>query len=797
MNQRINTSHIARYRLRFPFYALFIAACCVFAQLNTSVLAQENGRLVLSPDSFRNRDNARKFINDWKYHNGDNIAWADPAFDDSNWESANTRLIPGSLPKSGWNGIGWFRLRLEVDRALWNRQLTLIHAQAGAAEIYLDGERIYTFGKVGTSRTTEQIDFGLDGRPKIRAISFSNQTDHLIAVRYSNFFAATHRWADLPVVGFGMFPMMGFGGGFVGEDLQDGNAHNALRIRKYTGYQFFFVAAPLTFTLLHLLLFCFYPQLRENLYYAVFTASYTTLTFVVFESSFTTSPVRALLCFWLFKISVLLVSVSGPRFLYALFYPKLPKPFRFLITGGVVLGLLAWFIPQPYIYLFSLIALVEMLRVICAAILQKKDGAWIIGIGGVILVLTSAYQMLQDIFPSLFIEIELIYSYGVLGSLISMSVYLARSFGKTNTDLEQRSNELSQLNEELEDRVEQRTAELRRRNEFIRRTFGRYLTDEVVENLLESPEGLRFGGGKRKVTILMSDLRGFSSVAEGLSPEEVVSLLNTYLSAMTDVILKYEGTIDEFIGDAILVIFGAPMFKADDTERAVACAVEMQLAMDDVNEQNQLAGLPAVEMGIGINTGEVVVGNIGSQKRAKYGVVGSHVNLTARIESYSVGGQILISQETLNEIRPLVKITNQMEVEPKGVKEPITIYEVGGMGGEHNLFLPEQQEDLSPLTAEIEIRYTVLEEKFAGRTVLEGHLVKLSTREAEVFSEHPVPPLSNLKIQVIDTEGRVVPGDLYGKVVGQPEDDHTRFYLRFTSMPSEIATFVRGLLASK
>ena len=148
---------------------------------------------------------------------------------------------------------------------MWDRPLTLIHAQVGAAKIYLDGERIYTFGKVGTSRTTEQIDFGLDGRPKIRAISFSNQTDHLIAVRYSNFSAATHRWADLPVVGFGMFPMMGFGGEIVGEDLQDGNAH---KIRKYTGYHFFFVAAPVAILLLspaqrEPLLRCLYCQLYD------------------------------------------------------------------------------------------------------------------------------------------------------------------------------------------------------------------------------------------------------------------------------------------------------------------------------------------------------------------------------------------------------------------------------------------------------------------------------------------------------------------------------------------------------
>ena len=180
--------------------------------------------------------------------------------------------------------------------------------------------------------------------------------------------------------------------------------------------------------------------------------------------------------------------------------------------------------------------------------------------------------------------------------------------------------------------------ELQKRNQVIREIFGRYLTDEVVANLLESTEGLKLGGEKRKVTILMSDLRGFTSIAEKVQPEQVVSLLNTYLEAMTNVIRKYEGTIDEFIGDGILVIFGALIGHADDAQRAVACAVEIQLVMEAINEHNRASGLPQIEMGIGLNTGEVVVGNIVSLERAKYGMVGSHVNLTARIESYTVGG---------------------------------------------------------------------------------------------------------------------------------------------------------------
>ncbi|HNL74227.1 MAG TPA: adenylate/guanylate cyclase domain-containing protein, partial [Leptospiraceae bacterium] len=196
---------------------------------------------------------------------------------------------------------------------------------------------------------------------------------------------------------------------------------------------------------------------------------------------------------------------------------------------------------------------------------------------------------------------------------------------------------------------------LNARNEFIKNTFGRYLSDDVVASILESPKGTSLGGEKREVTIMMTDLRGFTSISERLPAEKCVLMINNYLDVMTDVILKYQGTIDEFIGDAILVIFGAPIQREDDAARAVACAIEMQLAMKEVNEKNRRDGLPEVVMGIGLNTGEIVVGNIGSHKRTKYGVVGSNVNLTSRIESYTVGGQTLVSQRTLEACGPIVR----------------------------------------------------------------------------------------------------------------------------------------------
>ncbi len=264
----------------------------------------------------------------------------------------------------------------------------------------------------------------------------------------------------------------------------------------------------------------------------------------------------------------------------------------------------------------------------------------------------------------------------------------------------------------------------------------------------------------------MSDLRGFTSLTERLVPEQVLTIVNRYLGAMVDVILRYHGTINEFIGDAILVIFGAPISREDDAQRAVACAVAMQQAMASVNVQNRRAGLPEVEMGIGVHTGDVVVGNIGSHKRTKYGVVGSHVNLTSRIESYTVGGQILISESTRRAAGPILTIKRQIEVEAKGVGKPITLSEVRGIGGAYNLFLPEREEKFFPLRREIPVRYTLVEGKHLGRTVFEGRFVTLSVRGGEIHSDHSVPPLSNIKIRLINLKGEELPGDFYGKVVG-------------------------------
>ena len=191
---------------------------------------------------------------------------------------------------------------------------------------------------------------------------------------------------------------------------------------------------------------------------------------------------------------------------------------------------------------------------------------------------------------------------------------------------------------------------------------------------------------------------------------------------MVPIINQYQGTVDEIIGDAIFVLFGVPLWLENNAKQAVACAVAMQLAVDAVNEQNRQEDLPEVEMGIGIHTGPVVVGNVGSPQRMKYGVVGSHVNLTSRIQSYTIGGQILISDTARREVGPSLKIGKQMQVKAKGIEYPVTLYEVLGIARPYHLFLPETTDALVPLTEEVPLTYEIVEANYLTWRKLPRHI---------------------------------------------------------------------------
>jgi adenylate cyclase len=319
----------------------------------------------------------------------------------------------------------------------------------------------------------------------------------------------------------------------------------------------------------------------------------------------------------------------------------------------------------------------------------------------------------------------------------------------------------------------------------LRHIFGRYLTDEVVSTLLETPEGLNFQCRRQVVAMLMSDLRGFSTLSEQLSPERVVELLDIYFEEMTEIVTAYRGTINDFIGDGILVFFGAPTASEDDSDRAVACALAMEAAMPKINQTLQQQDLPEIQMGIGINTGEVVVGNIGSAKRAKWSVIGTHINLAARIEACTVGDQILISDSTKTSVLGQLDIDRDFKIEMKGFEQPILIHDVRGIRGKYNLQLPRDEDRLTPLTEPVEIQYRELSGKSIGERSHLGRILQLSDRGAEIQGNSIEEPLTNLKIHLTNPQGSNR-GDIYAKITERSDRDEYRFYVWFTAKTPQL-----------
>ncbi|MGO8761810.1 MAG: adenylate/guanylate cyclase domain-containing protein [Desulfobaccales bacterium] len=326
------------------------------------------------------------------------------------------------------------------------------------------------------------------------------------------------------------------------------------------------------------------------------------------------------------------------------------------------------------------------------------------------------------------------------------------------------------------------------KRDFIRDTFGRYVTQEVVTKLLESEGALEMGGETREVSLIMSDLRGFTAIIAEMDPEDVITFLNRYLSRMIEILLDHRAVIDEILGDGILAFFGAPEPREDHPARAVACALSMQAAMDEINAANEADGLPRLAMGIGVNTGSVVVGNIGSERRTKYSVVGSDVNFAARMEAFALAGQVLISASTYSRVRDLVKVDKVLEAEMKGVPGRATLYDVRSIGAPYNIRLPDKSEQLRQLPDPIEVRIHRLHGKIVTDATGRAWVTHLGDTAAQMTSEGALEAWEDVRLTLLDANQEPVPGHIYGKVtrVTPLADGGFEVLVSFTSVPAEI-----------
>lgn len=214
------------------------------------------------------------------------------------------------------------------------------------------------------------------------------------------------------------------------------------------------------------------------------------------------------------------------------------------------------------------------------------------------------------------------------------------------------------------------------REEVARANYSRFMPEYVVKQLLDNPDSFRLGGANQMVTVLFADIRGFTALSEREKPEKVVGLLNRYFSVMTDIIFAHGGTLDKYIGDGLMAIFGAPTATPEDALNAVKAAVTMQKRLTTLNVELRTEGYGQIAVGIGLHTGEATIGYIGSDKRSEYTAIGDTVNLAARLESNAAGGQILISEATAAASGNLIPVTQREPLTVKNRIQPVNVLEV-------------------------------------------------------------------------------------------------------------------------
>lgn len=322
-----------------------------------------------------------------------------------------------------------------------------------------------------------------------------------------------------------------------------------------------------------------------------------------------------------------------------------------------------------------------------------------------------------------------------------------------------------------------------------------------IADAIDSIEHADTAADLRRVTILLSDLRGFTALAEQHSALAMVQALNRYLARMTEIVVRWGGAIDKFMGDAIMVLFGAPEALEDDIVRAIACAIEMQVAMDEINAENARHGMAPWFMGIGINTGEVVAGQLGSRLHSEYTVIGDQVNLASRIEAHSLRGQILLSEATWQQACDFIETGDVNEVSVKGKRASVRMYELQATLRPHRLVAPKREIRNSPrVEVDMPLVFRRLLGKSVGTRQLEGHITDLSYGGMFVRSGVALQPLDDICFALsLSLMGRELT-EIYAKVlrVVPLADGQFGYPVEFTAIEPKaqqsIKVFVDGIV---
>lgn len=342
--------------------------------------------------------------------------------------------------------------------------------------------------------------------------------------------------------------------------------------------------------------------------------------------------------------------------------------------------------------------------------------------------------------------------------------------------LEQQATDLKAARE-----IERLNKQLEARNELLYQVFGRYFSDEIMDRIFQDPTSVSIGGEKRDMTVMMADLRGFTAVSQAMDSDAVMDLLNFYFCKMVEIISQYKGSVIEFLGDGILAVFGAPIPLEEHTESAIAAAITMQNAMSEVNEYCREKGYENVDMGIGIHSGEVFIGNIGSDKVMRYNVIGRVVNECSRIESYSVGSQVLVSAQAIERLKCDYTMKGAIDVKAKGIGTLLKVHEISALSGKYSCKIQEDEEQKSyKITERILFELHLIVDKLVGSRAIRTNLKELSRKNAIVGLEDKnieINLYDDVKILAVDATGKVLFNDVYAKVTDASID---RVKLHFT-----------------
>ena len=291
----------------------------------------------------------------------------------------------------------------------------------------------------------------------------------------------------------------------------------------------------------------------------------------------------------------------------------------------------------------------------------------------------------------------------------------------------------------------------------------------------------------RRVTILLSDLRGFTAIAERHTAIAMVEALNRYLERMSEIILRHGGSIDKFMGDAIMALFGAPNELENDIEAALRCAIEMQAAMADINAVNQALGMAPLYMGIGINTGEVIAGHLGSHHHSEYTVIGDEVNLTSRVEAHSLRGQILLSEQIYLLASEFIETGQINEVFVKGKKSVVRMFELLALNRTPVLRVPPGDIRKGPrVEVDMPLNFQLIEGKSVLPQIIAGRIVDISYGGMYVHSAVELAQFSDIKMVLSVSLLVQEQSDVYGKVLRvTPVADGYEYRIEFTSIEAQ------------